>query len=117
MVESACSAGDPGSIHGSGRSPGEGNANILAWKNPIDGGAWQAIPHGVTLTAKHLRHSDLIFITYKLILLLFLVSRLGSPRVRYFLESDYEGLNTDFTHFSCGTLGKITQCVCVLSRV
>ena len=27
--ESACNAGDPGSIRGSGRSPGEGNGNPL----------------------------------------------------------------------------------------
>ena len=34
--ESACNAGDPGSIPGSGRSPGEGNGNLstLAWKIP-----------------------------------------------------------------------------------
>ena len=35
--ESACSAGDPGLISGSGRSPGEGMAthsSILAWKTP-----------------------------------------------------------------------------------
>ena len=34
--ESACNAGDPGSIPGSGRSPGEGNGNstILAWRIP-----------------------------------------------------------------------------------
>ena len=35
--ESSCSAGDPGSIPGSGRSPGRGNGNhssILAWKIP-----------------------------------------------------------------------------------
>ena len=25
-------AGDPGSIPGSGRSPGEGNGNLLAWR-------------------------------------------------------------------------------------
>ena len=34
---SACNAGDPGSIPGSGRSPGEGNGNhssTLAWKIP-----------------------------------------------------------------------------------
>ena len=34
--ESACNAGDPGSIPGSGRSPGEGKGypllEILAWK-------------------------------------------------------------------------------------
>ena len=41
--ESACKSGDPGSIHGSGRSPGEGNGNPLQYcclKNPIDRGAW-----------------------------------------------------------------------------
>ena len=35
--ESACQAGDVGSILGSGRSPGEGNAiqsSILAWEIP-----------------------------------------------------------------------------------
>ena len=40
---SACNAGDPGSIPGSGRSPGEGNASPLqhpCLENPMDGGAW-----------------------------------------------------------------------------
>ena len=40
---SAYSAGDPGSILGSGRSPGEGNGNPLQYsylENPMDGGAW-----------------------------------------------------------------------------
>ena len=40
---SACIAGDPGSIPGLGRSPGEGNGNPLQYsclKNPMDGGAW-----------------------------------------------------------------------------
>ena len=44
-VESACSAGDPGSVPGSGRSPGEGNGNPLwySWlEKPMDGGAWRA---------------------------------------------------------------------------
>ena len=44
--ESACSAGDPGSIPGSGRSPGEGSGNQLqhsCLENPMDGGAWQAV--------------------------------------------------------------------------
>ena len=49
--ESACNAGDPGSIPGSGRSPGEGNDNPLQYsclKNPMDRGAWQATVNGVT---------------------------------------------------------------------
>ena len=49
--ESACNAGHPGSIPGSGRSPGEGNGNPLQYSclgNSMDRGAWQAIVHGVT---------------------------------------------------------------------
>ena len=41
--ESACSAGDPGSIPGSGRSPGEGNGNPLqdsCLENSMDRGVW-----------------------------------------------------------------------------
>ena len=49
--ESACNAGDLGSIPGSGKSPGEGNGNPLHYSllgNPMDRGAWQAIVHRVT---------------------------------------------------------------------
>ena len=48
--ESACNAGDLGSIPGLGRSPGEGNGNPLQYsclENPMDRGAWQVIVHGV----------------------------------------------------------------------
>ena len=41
--ESACNAGDPGSIPGSGRAPGEGNGSPLQYsclENPMDRGAW-----------------------------------------------------------------------------
>ena len=47
---SAYNAGDPVSIPGSGRSPGEGNGNPLQYsclENPMDGGAWLATVHGV----------------------------------------------------------------------
>ena len=40
---SACNAGDPGLIPGSGRSPGEGNGNPLqdsCLENSMDRGAW-----------------------------------------------------------------------------
>ena len=49
--ESACNAGDLGSIPVSGRSPGEGNGNPLQYsclENPTEGGAWWATVHGVT---------------------------------------------------------------------
>ena len=48
--ESACNAGDPGSIPVSGRCPGEGNGNPLQYsclENSMDRGAWQATVHGV----------------------------------------------------------------------
>ena len=45
------SGGDVGLIPGSGRSPGQGNDNLLehsCLKNPMDAGAWRAMVHGVT---------------------------------------------------------------------
>ena len=48
--ESACNAGDPGSIPGLGTSPGEGNGNPFQYpclENPMDRGAWRAVVHGV----------------------------------------------------------------------
>ena len=42
--ESACNVGDPGSIPGLGRSPGDGNDNKLQYSrlvNTIDRGAWR----------------------------------------------------------------------------
>ena len=51
--ESACNAGDLGSIPGRGRSPGEGNGNPLQYsclENPMDRGAWRATVPGVTMS-------------------------------------------------------------------
>ena len=48
--ESACNAGDLGSIAGSGRSSGEGNGNPFQYsclEDPTDRGAWRATVHGV----------------------------------------------------------------------
>ena len=45
------SAGDLGSIPGSGKSPGEGNGNPLQYSclgNPMDRGTWWATVHGVS---------------------------------------------------------------------
>ena len=55
--ESACSAGDPGSIPGSGRSPGEGNGNSLQYsclENLMDGR--QATVSGVAKSQTRLSH-------------------------------------------------------------
>ena len=46
----AYNAGDPGSILGLGRSPGEGNGNPLQYsclENSVDRGAWWATVHRV----------------------------------------------------------------------
>ena len=50
--ESACNAGDTGSIPRLGRSPGEGNGCPLQYsclENPMDGRAWWATVPGVTV--------------------------------------------------------------------
>ena len=48
--DSACSAGDPNLIPGSGQFPGEGNGSPLQFsclEHHKDRGAWQATVHGV----------------------------------------------------------------------
>ena len=43
-------AGDVGSVPGWGQSPGEGNGNPLQYsclENPMDGGVWWAMVHGI----------------------------------------------------------------------
>ena len=57
--ESACNAGDPGSVPESGRSLGEGNGYPLQYsclENSMDRGAWQAIVHGVTKELDMVEH-------------------------------------------------------------
>ena len=59
---SAYNVGDPCSIPGSERSPGEGNGNPLQYsclENPMNGGAWWATDHGVAKSRTRL--SDFTF--------------------------------------------------------
>ena len=54
--ESACNAGDPGSIPGSGRSHGDRNGYPLWYsslENSMDKGAWQATADGVEKSRHH----------------------------------------------------------------
>ena len=54
--ESACNAGDLGSIPGSGRSPGEENGYPLQYsclENSMGRGAWQAILSTVSQRVRH----------------------------------------------------------------
>ena len=56
--KSTCNAGDPGSVLGSRRSPGEGNGNPLQYsclEKPMDRGAWRATVHRVTKSRTRLK--------------------------------------------------------------
>ena len=60
----ASNAGDPGSIPGSGRSPGEGKSNPLQYfclGNPIDGEAWWATVRGVAKSRTRLGNFTFTF--------------------------------------------------------
>ena len=49
LKNTLANAGDTGLIPGSGRSPGEGNDNLLQYsclENPMDRGGWQATVRG-----------------------------------------------------------------------
>ena len=56
---------DPGSIPGSGRSPGRGNGNPFQYsclENAVDRGAWWAAVHGVTKSWTPLTNYALTFV-------------------------------------------------------
>ena len=51
LPTNARQAKDADLVPGSGRSPEEGNGNLLQYsclENPIDGGMWRAVVHGVS---------------------------------------------------------------------
>ena len=67
--ESACNAGDLGSIPRLGRSPGGGCGNPLQYsflEKPMNRGAWQATVHGVT-RVRHDLVTKLPLVSYDLI--------------------------------------------------
>ena len=62
--ESASNAGDLSSIPGSGRSPGEGNGNLLQYSclgNPMDRGPRRATGHGVARVGQDIAMKPLIY--------------------------------------------------------
>ena len=101
--ESACNAGDPGSIPGLGRSLGEGHLPKIPWihwsgyplqysclENPVDRGACWAIVHGVVrarrdLTTKQQQLGEDSYqgemLPFQRMLLLLLLSRLSRVRL------------------------------------
>ena len=73
IKESACNAGDPGWISGSGKSPGEGNGNplrILAWRIPgtEDPGGLQSMGSESQTQLKQLSSSSRVDLQYCLFL-------------------------------------------------
>ena len=62
-------AGDMGSIHGSGRSPGEGNGNPFlhsCLENPMDGGVWWATVQESDMT-EWLTHNTHTFLSSEML--------------------------------------------------
>ena len=65
--ETACNIGDPGSIPGWGRSPGEGHGNSLQYscpENSVDRGAWWATGHGVAKSQDTTERLTLLHFTF-----------------------------------------------------
>ena len=61
---------DVGSIPGPGRSSGGGHGNPLQYsclENPMDRGAWWAMPHKVTKSWKRLNHPSMHSLTLKIV--------------------------------------------------
>ena len=64
MKNPPASAGDAGSIPGSGRSPRIGNGNPPQYSslgNSMDGGAWHATVHGVTESQTRLKQLSIAY--------------------------------------------------------
>ena len=62
VKEPACNVGDPRSIPGLGRSPGERNGNPLQYsclENSVGRGAWRAVVYGVAKSQTRLSDSHL----------------------------------------------------------
>ena len=65
MVKRLPAMWDPGLIPGTGRSPGEGNGNLLQYsclQNTMDGGARWATVQGVTKSPTRLSHFNLLVV-------------------------------------------------------
>ena len=59
----SCNAEDPGSIPGSGRSPGDGNGYSLQYsclENSMDRGVWWATVHGVAKSQTQLSDQHIL---------------------------------------------------------
>ena len=107
---SAYNVGDPGSIPGSGRSPGEGKGNELQYpclENPMKGGASLATVHGVAKSPTQL--SDFTFFFEQEHLFLLLRSQLSvtltlMPLVACVMQLGTISLDLHFIYPACDLL-------------
>ena len=91
--ESACNAGDPGSIPESGKSPGEENGNPLQYsclENSMDRGAGLVIVHGVSKSQTRLSSWHILgFVFSKLLLSIVSVVEMLSNDVLLHIPSQF----------------------------
>ena len=81
---SACNAGNPGSIPGSGKSSGEGNGNPLQYsclENLMDG-AWKATVHGVTKSQTWLSDFTSLQASFNFMAAITICSDFGAPKCK-----------------------------------
>ena len=86
VKESACNAGDLGSIPGSGRSPGGGNGNPLQYsclENLMDIGAWWATVHRVTKSPTRLSNFTHTHTLFQIIFLFRLLQNIEQSSLCY----------------------------------
>ena len=109
-VESTCDAGDPGSIPGLGRSPGEENGYLLQFScldNSVDRRAWGATVYGVTeldtieqLIYTHIRCMNvnkqyILFLYWSLYCIMVFLSKTSwSFVIDFYLKSSFSVVST-----------------------
>ena len=92
---SAYNTGDPRSIPGLGRSPGEGNGNPLQYsclENLMDGGAWLATLHGVAKSCSRLSDITIYLSIYLSISSSRLVAKVLEFQLQISPSSEHPGL-------------------------
>ena len=116
---SSCNGGDLDSIPGWGRSPGEGNGNLLQYsclENPVDREVWQATVHGVTRIRHDLATKPLcLYFDWKNISV-FVYSFFSMIYSNYLLQSILSENSFIFFNFECSSKWYISLLCFVLLR-
>ena len=109
-------AGDPGSIPGSGRSPGGEHGNLLQYsclENPMDRGDWRATVHGVSKIWTRLTWLSLHAWRVTVLILCTLLGWVrGYKRARKVVKDEGQSMGD---HKRWGQKQRVTQRVALLS--